>query len=202
VTTKEKILYVALDLFSKNGYEAVSMRDLAAEVGIRQSSIYKHYVNKQAILDAIIAKVVEEIEMMFCSMKVPTADHKNDLIKYSQMEVNEVVLLCTRMLISQRSNEWISKFRQIATIEQYRSPMLSKLFKELFIDRQLGYIEKVFELLMEQNIFMRGNVEQMALLFFAPFFMLQYKYADNEVLLEQKIRTHVSDFINDHLKEE
>lgn len=52
--TKERIFDESLELFSKKGYEAVSVREIAREVGIRESSIYNHYKNKEAILDAII----------------------------------------------------------------------------------------------------------------------------------------------------
>ena len=51
MTTKEQILYEALTMFAKNGFEAVSMRDIGAAVGIRESSIYKHYSGKKAIMD-------------------------------------------------------------------------------------------------------------------------------------------------------
>lgn len=48
--TKEKIFDVSLDLFSKKGYDSVSLREIAKEVGIRKSSIYSHYTSKEAIL--------------------------------------------------------------------------------------------------------------------------------------------------------
>lgn len=37
--TKENIINSSLDLFSTGGYEAVSMREIARKVGIRESSI-------------------------------------------------------------------------------------------------------------------------------------------------------------------
>ena len=50
MNTKEKIFDVALDLFSKKGYDSVSLREIAEEVGIKKSSIYSHYSSKEAIL--------------------------------------------------------------------------------------------------------------------------------------------------------
>lgn len=38
--TKDKIFDTALDLFSKKGYDSVSVRTIASEVGIKESSIY------------------------------------------------------------------------------------------------------------------------------------------------------------------
>lgn len=50
MNTKEKIFDVALDLFSKKGYDSVSLNEIASGVGIKKSSIYSHYPSKEAIL--------------------------------------------------------------------------------------------------------------------------------------------------------
>ena len=50
MNTKDKIFDVSLDLFSKKGYDSVSLREIAEEVGIKKSSIYSHYPSKEAIL--------------------------------------------------------------------------------------------------------------------------------------------------------
>lgn len=53
VSTKEAIFDKAIELFSEEGYENVSIRTLSMEVGIKPASIYNHYPGKQAILDSI-----------------------------------------------------------------------------------------------------------------------------------------------------
>jgi len=45
--TKETILFESLKLFADKGYDGVTVRDIAAEVGIKQSSLYKHYKKKK-----------------------------------------------------------------------------------------------------------------------------------------------------------
>ena len=57
IPTKESIEQVALDMFSKRGYHAVSIRDIGKAVGIKESSIYYHFKNKQAIMDSLFAKI-------------------------------------------------------------------------------------------------------------------------------------------------
>ena len=51
--TKEKIFHVAVQLFSERGYDKVSMRDIAAAVGIKASSIYNHFCSKKELLESI-----------------------------------------------------------------------------------------------------------------------------------------------------
>ena len=53
--TKEKILLTALSLFAENGYEAVSVSDIAGQLGITKGALYRHFRNKQDIFDSIIA---------------------------------------------------------------------------------------------------------------------------------------------------
>ena len=62
MNTKEKILSVALTLFSTKGYKAVSVRHIASDVGIKASSLYNHFENKQEILDELIKKNTKYIE--------------------------------------------------------------------------------------------------------------------------------------------
>jgi len=51
--TKERIFDTAIALIAKNGFESVSMRDIATEAGIKVSSIYNHFTSKEEILDTI-----------------------------------------------------------------------------------------------------------------------------------------------------
>ena len=58
--TKQEILDVALELFSVKGFEATSLSMIADAVGIRKASLYSHFENKQAILDALVEEVLKQ----------------------------------------------------------------------------------------------------------------------------------------------
>lgn len=49
--SRDRIFRAAVKAFARRGYENVSLRDLAAEVGMRAASIYNHFRSKSAILD-------------------------------------------------------------------------------------------------------------------------------------------------------
>lgn len=57
MNTKEKILVAALRLFAVNGYEAVSVSQIAGELGITKGALYKHYKNKRDIFNCIFEYV-------------------------------------------------------------------------------------------------------------------------------------------------
>lgn len=48
--TKELILAAATEVFSRNGYQGGSLREIADRVGISKAAIYYHYEDKQQIL--------------------------------------------------------------------------------------------------------------------------------------------------------
>lgn len=202
MTTKERILQESLGLFSNNGFQAVSMRDIGAAVGIRESSIYKHYSNKQAIMDAIVVRAMEEIDGMLTTLHVPNPEIYESVSRYSNMEFEEIAKLCSDMLLKQRENEFVSKFRQILTIEQYRNEKLQNIYIEVFMERQLKYNEKVFEYLLNQGLLQGDSAKMMALQFYAPFFLLQYKFQGDEDELRRVLNKHIVSFLKEHLKGE
>jgi len=52
--TKQMILDTALDMFSRRGFSAVSVRDISYAVGVKESALYKHFKNKKAVFDSLI----------------------------------------------------------------------------------------------------------------------------------------------------
>ncbi len=49
-STRERILDVALDLFTDQGYEQTSMREVADALGFTKAALYYHFQNKEDIL--------------------------------------------------------------------------------------------------------------------------------------------------------
>ena len=58
-TRKDEIIRTASRLFKDKGYSAVTMRDLAAELGIKAASLYNHIESKQELLKSIILSLAE-----------------------------------------------------------------------------------------------------------------------------------------------
>ena len=52
--TAENVQRAALSLFAQHGYAAVSMRQIAGQIGLQAGAIYNHFQTKQAILKAIM----------------------------------------------------------------------------------------------------------------------------------------------------
>ena len=57
---RNEILDVAERLFCTNGYDNTSTNDIRAEIGIARGTLYYHFKNKEDILDAMIARILDE----------------------------------------------------------------------------------------------------------------------------------------------
>lgn len=60
--SRELIRDAALELIDEAGLEALSMRALAQRLGVRAQSLYGHYANKDALLDAIANLITRSVD--------------------------------------------------------------------------------------------------------------------------------------------
>jgi AcrR family transcriptional regulator len=58
---REEILAVSAELFSSAGYLSTTTRQIAAKVGITQSSLYSHFARKEDILAILLERTLDEI---------------------------------------------------------------------------------------------------------------------------------------------
>jgi AcrR family transcriptional regulator len=64
--SRAEILHAAADVLRRNGYEATTMKDIAAAVNLTAASLYHHFENKDALLLAVLEAgldlVIDQLE--------------------------------------------------------------------------------------------------------------------------------------------
>ena len=60
--TRERVLRAAIALADQGGFESLTMRKLARELGVEAMSLYNHVANKDDLLDGMVDIVFSEIE--------------------------------------------------------------------------------------------------------------------------------------------
>lgn len=61
--TKDELFAAALSIADAEGLDALSMRRLAAEVGVEAASLYHHLPNKDALLDGVLVRMRAEMRI-------------------------------------------------------------------------------------------------------------------------------------------
>jgi len=61
--TRDRVLDAAILVADEGGLESLSMRKLARELGVEAMSLYNHVANKGDLVDGIVDRVLEEIEL-------------------------------------------------------------------------------------------------------------------------------------------
>ena len=74
--TKPKISKIALNLFAERGYAAVSMRQIAAKVGLQVGALYNYFPDKQTILSELLINHMENLLQTWQKQKLPNKSDK------------------------------------------------------------------------------------------------------------------------------
>lgn len=71
---QDTVLRRAIELFIRQGYDATSINDLAADLGITKSAIYHHFPSKEAILAAALDEALEGLTAAVAAAADATRD--------------------------------------------------------------------------------------------------------------------------------
>ena len=76
---KDRILAAAAELVARHGYHAVGMADIGAAAGIVGSGIYRHFDSKSALLAALLARLMDEMQHAAAAVVAAAADDRDAL---------------------------------------------------------------------------------------------------------------------------
>lgn len=170
--TKRKILEKALELFSNDGYDSVSMGEIANAVGIKAPSLYNHYSGKRAIFDAIVEETAAQYEEYTDKIDVHIQNSNRDLEVFTKITEDGLVEKVHQIFNYSLHNESIGRFRRMMTIEQFRSPELAELYTRRYVDRLLAYHAGIFRNLIAAGVIHDGDPDTLALMYVSPIITL------------------------------
>ena len=162
--TKQEILEASLELFSVQGFEATSISQITNAVGIRKASLYSHFENKQAILDALVQEVLEQYEGHSLFAR---ADWKKDAGSLPQT-ADDAVQMIQGQIRFILHDPAISRARKMLVIEQFQNPELAKLQTKQNYSDVLGYFTGLIKCLIQKGVLAEDDPEIMAAQFCLP----------------------------------
>lgn len=158
MSTKERILDVALTLFSQYGYDGTSMEQIADMVGIKAPSLYKHFKGKEDIFNTLLEVAEKRYDENFGSVdnaKIPES-------------VEEFIRSVMKSVSFTISDPLIVKMRKFLVKEQFRSEKLADITtRHQIIGLQKMYA-KIAEGMMKKGLFIKDDPETVAMELIAP----------------------------------
>jgi len=76
VDTREKILQISARLFIRQGYTATSVNQIAKETGIGKATVYHHFPDKQAIVQALLERSAVRVQQALAEVKAEADPHR------------------------------------------------------------------------------------------------------------------------------
>lgn len=163
-STKEKIFDAAVDLFAERGYDGVSIRDIGRAVGITEGAVYKHYSNKEEILQSIFTYVEGRI--------YPKAPEASIDALVDSLSFREILESIPKFMMA---DPQLARITRIMLIEMYHNEKIRNYVRKELFDRPVDETEILFRKLMEKGKIKPCDPRAMSTLFIS---YLIYWYFD------------------------
>ena len=136
--TKRKIFETSMKLFAQKGYDATSIEEITATVGVAKGTLYYHFSSKEEIFNFLIE---EGIKLLQNSVEIKTAKLDNYIDK-----IRAIVLIQIKI---------VAKYEDFITI------LLSQFYGRETRNK-INKIEEIVEKGMEKGQIKKGNSKAIA----------------------------------------
>lgn len=145
--TKRKIFETSMKLFAEKGYDATSIEDITATVGVAKGTLYYHFSSKEEIFNFLIE---EGIKLLQNSVDIKTAKLDNYIDK-----LKAIVLIQIKIVVKYQD------FITILLSQFYGKEARNKMCQE-YVYRYIQTIEEIVEEGMKQGEIKSGNSKAIA----------------------------------------
>lgn len=142
---KEEILIVALHLFARDGYEAVSVSQIAGELDMTKGALYRHYKSKRDIFDCIVQRMEQQDGEQASAYDMPEEEKEKMPEQYENVSMDDLVEYSKSMYEYWTEDDFASSFRKMLTIEQFRSKEMQDLYQQYLVAGPASYVKDLFD---------------------------------------------------------
>lgn len=195
--TKEEILLVSLHLFAQDGYEAVSVSQIAGELGITKGALYRHYQSKRDIFDHILARMEQGDGEQVESHDMPQERKEDAPETYQELSFVDFMAYSQSMFAYWTEDDFASSFRKMLTIEQFRSEEMQGLYQQYLSSGPAAYVKDLFE---SMGI---AHAEENAVRFYATmyFYYSVYDGADDKEKVKNEFASAIGSMAQEWIKQ-
>lgn len=191
VPTKERILQRALELFAERGFDAVSVRQIVSSLGLTEATLYAHYRNKGALLEAIFERLEERL--ISPGFTPPSVD---DVREDMPVDIASYIVEGARRFFSRTDRETMLTWR-LLMVSQYHLEAARASVKQHLLEAPMRFFQIMIES-MQQAGMARWDVDAHAVARILAAVFFQHSFEAN---LEAAWELEARDFY-DALREE
>jgi len=138
-TTKEKILKTAAKMFSERGYDRVTVREIAKDIGINSGSLYNHFASKDEILKSLYSFYIEQHRKAYPDLeellRLAETDPPHEVLMKAEFHydddirefMSQIVVIASRMICNDIENEDFIRESTFDSIINTMKPLLERL---------------------------------------------------------------------------
>lgn len=195
---KEEILIVALHLFARDGYEAVSVSQIAGELDMTKGALYRHYKSKRDIFDSIVKHMEQQDGEQASDYDMPEDEKESMPEEYEDVSLDDFVEYSKSMFEYWTEDDFASSFRKMLTIEQFRSEEMQNLYQQYLVSGPAEYVKDLFKN-MKMN-----HPEENAVKFYANMFFYYSLYdgAANKMIAKSQFEQMLDRIVEEMKKYE
>lgn len=200
--TKEKILSTALEMFSRRGFSAVSVRDISYAVGVKESALYNHFESKQAVFNTLVERYMrksneymQSIGALGCE-DAAQIDKQADL--YARFSDEQFLEIGRNVFTDFLMLPEVMRFWRMISIEQYNNPDMAEIFNTLLFDCPVKFQTMLFQTLIARGALIDVEPSILAIEFYTPALMLYLRILPFEP--NDKIVKESFDFFTEHMR--
>ncbi len=196
MTTRERIIDESLTLFSQRGYSGVSVKSIAGAVGIKDSSLYKHFKSKHEIFDTILSEMTSRMDELTEVLHIADVSKGDASPYFANLGVEGLVALTEQVFLFYLKDRFAARFRRMLTIEEYGDSDISTLYRKIFTEDSIAYQSVVFKQLIDCGAFVCADPTVVAMNYYGPMLLLIVRYDD----LPEK-EAEALDLLDRHVRE-
>ncbi len=193
-STKERLFYSAVYLFSIKGYANVGIRALCSSLNMQQSAFYNHYSSKEELFEAILARFAE-----LSSQVVFTEQEIDDVVCSGDVALFFIENM--KKFSASTGSPLYHTLLQIVLMESYTNPIAHEIARHNLYYLRKGYTEQVLSRMMEAGDIKPCNVEVVAaeyyyaLIGFFDEYLLNEVWGESTDVIDKRIEEHIRFFV-------
>ncbi len=193
-TPKGRIIAAALKLFAESGYHAVSVRDIAREVGIKDASIYSHFASK----DEILENIIERFCVAFDS-SIPAVAAFDDIFRVCSPRS---FLQKGFSLFQERlKDKTMAQTYFVLIRERFDNPLAAKAW-DAHREKCVRYVADALVAMMRNKLIPQRDASRLATMYEYPHFLMMEDYVvalcrgRDLSAIEGEFRSHIDAFVD------